>query len=232
MSSIAASSSMRPASQSLGRVGKDRAADGEALDHRTRQTSTAKATSSSASGASSPSSTTPRHQGSLRSMTALDPPPQRRPGLRLELPPVGLDAERVEFFQQRADRVVVERPVLAGDDLDQQLAADLARGLEQPCAASAAARPSAPRRNRRDDRSTGTLMQWSTGHSTSCEPMSCENSKRSGREPGSSTGRPSQERDGGRIEHRERDHSRLVEQHAEAVAAGGDLRPRLSQPAP
>ena len=36
-------------------------------------------------------------------------------------------------------------------------------------------------------------MQWSTGHSTSCEPMSWLNSKRSGREPGSSTGRPSQE---------------------------------------
>ena len=37
-------------------------------------------------------------------------------------------------------------------------------------------------------------MQWSTGHSISCEPMSWENSKRSGREPGSSTGRPSQEK--------------------------------------
>ena len=35
---------------------------------------------------------------------------------------------------------------------------------------------------------------WSTGHSTSCEPMSWPNSKRSGREPGSSTGRPIQER--------------------------------------
>jgi hypothetical protein len=27
-------------------------------------------------------------------------------------------------------------------------------------------------------------MQWSTGHSTSCEPISWLNSKRSGREPG------------------------------------------------
>ena len=49
--------------------------------------------------------------------------------LRLELPPVRLDAEIVEALQDAGDGVGLERPVLAGDDLDQQLAADAPRGV-------------------------------------------------------------------------------------------------------
>ena len=48
-----------------------------------------------------------------------DPGPGGRRGLRLELPPVGLDAERVEFLQRARNGGVVELAVLAGDDLDQ-----------------------------------------------------------------------------------------------------------------
>src|SRR5688500_7380796 len=49
--------------------------------------------------------------------------PRCHVGLRLELPPVGLDAERVQAGEDRGHRAVGEPPVLAGDDFDQQLAA-------------------------------------------------------------------------------------------------------------
>ena len=97
-------------------------------------------------GASRPSSTTPRQYGSLlgRSPRSIAGPGAAR-RLRLELPPVRLDAERRRARSSaRGDRVVVERAVLAGDDLDQQLAADLARGLVQRAQLLAPARPSAP----------------------------------------------------------------------------------------
>ncbi len=54
----------------------------------------AKAASSSSCGASSPSSTTPRHHGSCSAITASIFAQALGRRLRLELPPVGLDAER------------------------------------------------------------------------------------------------------------------------------------------
>ena len=70
-------------------------------------------------------------------------------------------------------------------------------------------------------------MQWSTGHSTSCEPISWLNSKRSGREPGSSIGRPSQRNSAWRHSNIASRPIFLVEQHAIAGPAVGDPRRRL-----
>ena len=56
-------------------------------------------------------------------------PPTRGRRLRLEFPPVRPEAGVVELGQRPRDRVVVERARLAGDDLDQEFAPDLARRL-------------------------------------------------------------------------------------------------------
>src|SRR5690606_19800608 len=61
----------------------------------------------------------------------LDVRPCTRRRLRLELPPVRLDAECIEFFQRARHSLVFEWAVLAGDDFYQQLAPHLARGIEQ-----------------------------------------------------------------------------------------------------
>ncbi len=66
----------------------------------------AKAASSSCCGASRPSSTMPRHHGSFAGDDRLDLLPGGGRCLRLELPPVGLDAERVEFFEGARNGVV------------------------------------------------------------------------------------------------------------------------------
>src|SRR3546814_3623148 len=51
------------------------------------------------------------------------------PRLRLELPPVRLDAETIEGCEHPGHRVVAEAAVLAVDDLDHQLAAEPTAGL-------------------------------------------------------------------------------------------------------
>ena len=81
-------------------------------------------------------------------------------GLRLELPPVGLDAERVEPLERRWRSCRrPTRPVLAGDDLEQQLAPDAAGGVEERAAARAPARRFSSA-GRRDGRSTRHLTVW------------------------------------------------------------------------
>ena len=68
-------------------------------------------------------------------------------------------------------------------------------------------------------------MQWSTGHSTSCEPMSWREFEAQ-RPRARQFDRPAEPGKGmpGEFEHRLAAMF-LVEQHAVAVAAGGDLAP-------
>ena len=73
---------------------------------------------------------TPRHNGSPASIAARFVP-GRGAALAFELPPVGLDADLIEPRDHVRGRSVVDRPVLAGDDLDQQFAPDRARGVVQ-----------------------------------------------------------------------------------------------------
>ena len=75
--------------------------------------------------------------------------------LRLQLPPVRPDAESVEPLEHARDRIVVDRPVLAGDDLDHQLAPDGARGVEDAEELALLARLQIVA-DRPGDRSTGT----------------------------------------------------------------------------
>ena len=56
--------------------------------------------------------------------------PGRDRRLRLELPPIGLEPGVIKLGERACDRVVLERARLGGDDLDQELASDLAGGLE------------------------------------------------------------------------------------------------------
>ena len=109
-----------------GRVVEDRAADREALDQRL----------AGGGGERRFELVLRRFQAEQHDAAALrvvfanhvaDRAPRSRVRLRLELPPVGLDAERVEALQDGRHRVALQRAVLAGDDLDQQFAAD-------PCA--------------------------------------------------------------------------------------------------
>src|SRR5690606_9261411 len=51
--------------------------------------------------------------------------------LWLQLPPVRPDAKRVKLFQCLGHRRIVQLAALAGDDLDEEFAADLSRGVEQ-----------------------------------------------------------------------------------------------------
>jgi len=94
----------------------------------------------------------------------------------------------------------------AGDDLDEEFAGRLCAPLRTARAASAAVffLELPPDRRMVKHRH---LMQWSTGHSVSCEPISCEEFDRAvAREPGSSTGRPAAANDGGRIRTSPRGH--------------------------
>ena len=91
----------------------------------------AKACVRSSSGASRPSSTTPRHHGSpaatalaIESQAALLVWP-------FQLPPVRLDADRIETLDDVRNRVVQNRAVLAGDDLDQEFAPERSRRIMQ-----------------------------------------------------------------------------------------------------
>ena len=70
-----------------------------------------KAAASSSSGASSPSSMTPRHKGIARLDRLVDAPPGCVVRLPLQLPPVRLDAELVEPREHARDRVVLDRAV-------------------------------------------------------------------------------------------------------------------------
>ena len=137
MSAIGLVVDILPASQCSRGVGEDRAADGKALDDRRVGGGGEGRLPARPAALRGPSSTTPRHHGSLRLDHRVDRAQAAADRLRLELPPVRLDAERIELGQRARDRVVVERAVLAGDDLDQQFAADLARRLDRACAASA-----------------------------------------------------------------------------------------------
>ena len=132
-----------------GRVGEDRAADGEAAHQRPP--------SARAEGALQlllRRLEAEQHDAAAPGIVRRDrrrrSPAMLRRGLRLELPPVRLDAERVELGERPRDRVVVERAVLAGDDLDQQLAAEPARRVVE-----AAERPALLRLQRRDRRRDG-----------------------------------------------------------------------------
>src|SRR6478736_5972381 len=58
----------------------------------------------------------------------IDLAPCSRGGLALELPPVGLDADGVESRHHPSNRVVSNRSVLRGNDLDQQFPPDLSTG--------------------------------------------------------------------------------------------------------
>ena len=113
----------------LGRLGENRPPDREAAD----------ASRPPARRRSSPSASRPAPRGrAARRRGSRDrarrsrrrSPPGRGRRLRLELPPVGPEARVVELGERARDRVVVDRAGLRGDDLDQDLAADLARGFE------------------------------------------------------------------------------------------------------
>ena len=60
----------------------------------------------------------------------VDRPPGRGGRLRFKLPPVGLEAGVVKLGERARDRVVRHGAGLRSDNLDQDLAADLARGVE------------------------------------------------------------------------------------------------------
>src|SRR5687767_7276260 len=60
---------------------------------------------------------------------AVDLRPRRYTRLGLELPPVGLEARVVKLAQRARGRFVVDGAGLAGDDFDEDLATDGARGL-------------------------------------------------------------------------------------------------------
>jgi hypothetical protein len=49
--------------------------------------------------------------------------------LGFQLPPIGLDPEIVEMLHDARNGVDLQRPMLARDDLDQQLAADTTGGV-------------------------------------------------------------------------------------------------------
>ena len=89
-----------------------------------------------------------QHDAAAPGVVFLDDGADRSPcfggGLRLELPPVGLDAEIVKLGQRPRHRIAVERAMLAGDDLDEQLAAEAAGGVVE-----AAERPPLLRLQRR-----------------------------------------------------------------------------------
>src|SRR4029079_13408366 len=75
-----------------------------------------------------------QHNAATGGVMLRDHPVDRAPGgaalLRLELPPVWPQTQSIQAFQNRSDRVLANRPVLAGDDLDHQLAANRACGIE------------------------------------------------------------------------------------------------------
>ena len=60
-----------------------------------------------------------------------DPRPRRSAPRVLELPPVGVDADAVEPFDDRGDGAIVDGPVLAGNNLEQQVEVGGAAGAEQ-----------------------------------------------------------------------------------------------------
>ncbi|EEF24015.1 conserved hypothetical protein, partial [Ricinus communis] len=113
-----------------GGIGKDRPSDGKALDRR-RGKRRLEALEQLVRRRLEPEQHDTAAPWIIFGNDGVDLLPGSARCLRLELPPVGLDAERVELFHRRRDRIVGQGCVLAGDDLDQQLAADLARGLEQ-----------------------------------------------------------------------------------------------------
>ena len=139
----------------LGGVVEDRPADGEALDDR-RIGACGEGRLELASPAlpgrgGRRRGTRDRCLGDDRS----DLPPRRGGGLRFELPPVRLDAGGVELVEHPCRRVVAERAVLAGDDLDEQLEAVPPRGVVERAELLGLLGASAPRR-RRDGRRRGT----------------------------------------------------------------------------
>ena len=139
----------------LRRLGEDRAADREALHGRLRAAA-AKAASSSSSGASRPSSTMPRQYGSFcPDHVARSRARRRRLVCGSSFHQSGL-MPSVEPLAARARRCrSASGAVLAGDDLDQQFAADRARRVVQREAASRSCRCLQLRRIVRDGRSTG-----------------------------------------------------------------------------
>jgi hypothetical protein len=79
---------------------------------------------------------TEEHDPATARIRRIDHPVDVVPGvgrlLRLELPPVGLDAQSVEPLNNARDGIVAARPDRAGDDLDHQLATDGPRRVEDP----------------------------------------------------------------------------------------------------
>ena len=89
----------------------------------------AKARANSSSGASRPS----KHNAAAVGVIGLDDFLDIAPGggscLRLQLPPVGLDAKGIKFGKGARNRVVFHAAMLAADDFNQQFAADFSRRL-------------------------------------------------------------------------------------------------------
>src|SRR5262245_31396733 len=112
-------------------AGKDGAPHGEAFDQRAAG-SHAECADQLAFGGLQPEEHDAAAVGVARIHGPLYGAPRRGALLRLEFPPVRLDAERVQAREHRGHRGLVERPVPAGDDLDQQLAAGGARRIVHP----------------------------------------------------------------------------------------------------
>ena len=91
----------------------------------------AKLAASSSAGASRPRTMMPRQQGSWRAMAAQALRPGGVGGHRLELPPVGVDAEGVEAVDEGGGGGVVDGGDLGGDDLEEELEAVGAGGAEE-----------------------------------------------------------------------------------------------------
>ena len=114
------------------RLHEDGPADRESLNDAAGSAQRAKASARSSSGASSPSRTTPRQNGSPSFTARAIFVPGGLARLPFELPPVRLDADRVEPLDDARGGVVPDRAVLAGDDLEQELAPERARGVVEP----------------------------------------------------------------------------------------------------
>ena len=101
-----------PGEPCLRRVRENGAADGEAFDDRRIGRDARTPPSARSPAPRGRAATTPRHQGSFACDDALHRRPGARRGLRLELPPVRLDAGGVELGESARGRVVGERAVL------------------------------------------------------------------------------------------------------------------------
>ena len=168
-------------------VAPDRAADHEALDDRVR--GRAKPCASTSSGWFRPRITAPRQCGS-RSATSAASASHDGWRHRRELPPLGLEAEVVEALDGAQHGLVVGcLPCGRRDDFEQQLVAAGARGLPQ-FEQALLLRHAQLGRRRRGGSAPGTSRPARAARSTSVAADRARAVEGSGREPGSSTGRP------------------------------------------